>query len=74
MSDFYRVEKSGNGNGGCQCERCEMWTVVFNDGELTEIGTSWQGVEGREAADDVCDLMNMAFDAGRASRSERGEQ
>lgn len=63
--DFYRVELTATGQPECQCENCQLWTVVYDDGEPTEIGTSWQGADGKEAAQDVCDLMNMAFDAGK---------
>lgn len=63
-SNYYRVEESPRAADACQCENCKLWTVAYDDGEPTEIGTSWQGEAGREAAGDICDLMNMAFDAG----------
>lgn len=68
---FYRVEEQERSDTQCRCPECLMWTVVYNDGEPTEIGTSWQGEAGKEAAEDVCDLMNMAFDAGRESYALR---
>lgn len=69
---FYRVEAEPLSIDDCECPRCQQWTVVYDsprDGP-TAIGTSWQGDEGKEAAEDVCDLMNMAFDAGRETRDE----
>lgn len=63
---FYRVEEQGRPPDECQCANCKLWTVTYDDG-LTEIGTAYQGDLGKEAAEDVCDLMNMAFDAGRES-------
>lgn len=68
MSEFYRVEGEERSDTTCKCPECLMWTIVFDDGEPTEIGTSWQGEAGKEAAEDVCDLMNMAYDAGQESR------
>ena len=66
---FYRVEEQARDPQQCSCGYCVMWTIVYEEnGEPVEIGTAWQGHEGQEAADDVCDLMNMAYDAGRDSR------
>ena len=62
---FYRVEQKTSASAGCECENCKCWTVCYNDGtEDVEIGTSWQGEDGREQASDICDLMNMAYNAG----------
>jgi hypothetical protein len=60
---FYRVELTDDkGECGHCRQACEMWTIVFeSDGEPTEVGQSWGD---KEMAHDVCDLMNMAFDAG----------
>lgn len=69
---FYRVEEQGRPPDECQCVNCKLWTVVYDDGEPTEIGTAYQGDAGKEAAEDVCDLMNMAFDAGKEA-AKRGE-
>jgi len=67
--EFYRVEEQGRPPDECQCANCKLWTVVYDDdGEPTEIGTSYQGDDGKEAAEDVCGLMNMAFDLGRETR------
>jgi len=65
MSEFYRVEEQLRSEAECKCPNCVMWTVLYDDGEPIDIGTAWQGDDGKEAADDICDLMNMAFDAGR---------
>lgn len=69
---FYRVEEQGRPPDECQCANCKLWTVVFDDGEPTEIGTAYHGDHGKEAAEDLCDLMNMAFDAGRELISRSG--
>lgn len=69
---FYRVEAEPREGAECRCENCLQWTIVYDsprDGP-TAIGTSWQGEAGHETASDVCDLMNMAFDAGRETRDE----
>lgn len=64
---FYEITPSGDG-----CNHCadgQYWTICSKkpSGEYIEIGTSWQGPEGKETAQDVCDLMNMAYEAGRES-------
>jgi hypothetical protein len=77
MSDdeqFYRVEEVIRSAAECQCPACVLWTIIYDDdGQPVEIGTSWQGDEGKETADDVCALMNMAFDRGAESTLERGD-
>jgi len=70
-NDFYRVELAATDQSACQCENCQLWTVTYFDSEPTEIGQSWQGADGKEAAQDVCDLMNMAFEAGREAREQK---
>lgn len=70
MSDFdlghYRVEQSQNGDGACPtCGHGKHWTVVSGTGEdACEIGQSFGD---RGLTEDICDLMNMAFDAGQES-------
>ncbi len=66
MSDYYRVDVA-DGHKGCEhCKAGTFWTIVYTeDGEPIEIGTSW-GDE--ELAQDICDLMNMAYDAGVESK------
>lgn len=70
---FYRVEEVIRSKSDCACPACVMWTVVCDeDGEPTEICTSWQGEEGKETAEDICDLMNMAFARGIEEAPSRG--
>ena len=62
---FYRVEEVILPAGNCTCPNCQQWTIVFEDaGEPTEIGNFWQGDDGKEQAEDICDLMNDAYDLG----------
>jgi len=68
---FYRVEEVIRSKAECECPACALWTIVYDDGEPTEIGTSWQGDEGKELAEDICALMNMAFDRGAESTLEQ---
>lgn len=69
---FYRVEKELT-PGQCECPCCLYWTIVY-DGKDEPIGisTSWQGEDGKELAEDICDLMNMAYEAGKQAH-EREE-
>jgi hypothetical protein len=68
-SSFYRVEEEVRSPADCACPQCVLWTIVYDEaGEPVEIGRSWQGPLGKEAADDICDLMNMAYDAGREAQ------
>ena len=71
-TSFYRVEEEVRSDADCGCPQCVMWTIVYEDkeGEIVEIGQSWQGPLGKEAADDICDLMNMAYDAGCEANPE----
>jgi hypothetical protein len=59
----FRVERW---SGEKACEHCghgATWTIVFGEGDgLTEIGQAW---EDFELVEDICDLMNDAFEAGR---------
>jgi hypothetical protein len=71
---FYRVEEQGRPPDECQCANCKLWTVVYDDGEPTEIGTAYQGDAGKEAAEDICDLMNMAYDDGREKGFNEGRE
>lgn len=65
--DHYRVDVA-DATGCITCGAGRYWTVVSDEGEDTvAIGTSWAGDEGKETAEDVCDLMNMAYHAGRES-------
>jgi len=64
MSEFYRVERAAT-QPECQCANCVLWTVVYDDQEPTEIGTSFEGELGLESAEETRDLMNMAFEAGQ---------
>ena len=70
LADYYCVKQSANHAYCCDCGAGMHWTVVYkdSDGEEVEIGTAWEGDAGREMADDICDLMNMAFETGRESR------
>jgi hypothetical protein len=57
---------------GCtKCGHGLFYTVVSGTGEEEMgVGTSWGD---KEAAEDICDLMNMAFDAGVESMTEQPE-
>lgn len=50
------------------CKHCgsgTWWTIESNEG--VGIGTSWGDAE---QANDICDLMNMAYDAGLEGRDD----
>jgi len=57
---FYRVVAQVGSKACKHCGHGGYWTVAYTggDGEETEIGTSWAD---QETAQDVCDLMNMAY-------------
>lgn len=74
-TNYYKVEEQARDPRECTCGNCVMWTVTYQEnGESIEIGTAWQGAEGQEAADDVCDLMNMAYDAGTEATTVNAEE
>ena len=64
---FYRVVSEPGET--CPCGHGTQWTIVHLEGD-DEVGisTSWQGPEGKELAEDICDLMNMAYEAGQESK------
>lgn len=53
-------------DGCAHCAEGQQWSI-HDTVEKVDIGQSWGGPEGKESAEDVCDLMNMAFDAGQES-------
>lgn len=71
-TSHYRVEIADGATGCEKCGHDAMWTVVWTEpnGESCQIGTSW-GDE--ELAEDVCDLMNMAYEAGKETAVVDGE-
>jgi hypothetical protein len=67
VSEHYRiVEDDGLSDERGFCAHCghgKMWTIESGFlGEEIAIGTSWGD---QELAQDVCELMNDAYDAGR---------
>lgn len=63
MNDnYYRVEVEDE-NAGCKhCGHGKFWVIMEGQGDdAAGQGTSYGD---KETADDICDLMNMAFDAG----------
>lgn len=65
-SAFYRVEASGKPD----CTHCgagQMWTVCWTDasGEDCQISSDYSD---QDLVEDLCTLMNMAYETGRASR------
>lgn len=62
MTDHYRVEVASDTPGCRYCGHGKLFTVIYTDhtGEIVEIGSAWAD---QELADDICDLMNMAYAA-----------
>lgn len=63
----YRVERRAGDTSGCNhCGHDQQWTIVEGHGDdAIEDGTSWGGPEGKELAEEICERMNDAFEAGR---------
>lgn len=59
----YWMEEADGGKGCPSCGHGQLWDIVYRDatGELCGTGTSYGDAE---AAQDICDLMNMAYDFG----------
>lgn len=66
MSEHYRVVECELSEGGCaHCGHGAMWTLESgHGGNEIRIGTSWGD---KELAEDICDLMNDAYESGRES-------
>lgn len=61
---YYNVEMAAGEDGCSHCGAGKMWAIVYvehGQTEKTEIG---QTFGDRELADDICDLMNMAYESG----------
>jgi hypothetical protein len=61
---YYNVEMAAGEDGCAHCGAGKMWAIVYvehGQTEKTEIG---QTFGDRELADDICDLMNMAYESG----------
>jgi hypothetical protein len=70
QQDFYRVVAEP---GGCEhCGHEKLWTIVHDEnGEEVGEGSSWGD---QEHAQDICDLMNMAYDRGQESQVDNAEE
>jgi hypothetical protein len=69
---FYRVQLSANHEACTQCGHGSFYTIVYKDVEEDiEIGTAWGD---SDVAEDVCALMNMAYDAGQESQIDNAEE
>jgi hypothetical protein len=71
VAEHYRVIED---NPGCpHCHEGAFWTVgwICDDGEWESIGTSWKD---SEAAEDACELMNMAYTAGLETALEAANE
>jgi hypothetical protein len=59
---YYTVQVASGHEGCAHCSAGRYWTICWiEDGEPIEIGQSF-GDE--ELVTDICELMNMAYDAG----------
>jgi hypothetical protein len=73
-TDYYRVKMAAGGEGCAHCGAGKMWAIVYvehGDTEETEVG---QQFGDHELATDICDLMNMAYEAGLEVVDEDLEQ
>jgi hypothetical protein len=63
---FYRVEPSPDHAGCATCSHGQMWDIVHDeDGEPTAESTSWGD---KEFVEDLCEMMNDAYQKGRESK------
>lgn len=64
--DYYRVKMAtGIDVEGCaHCGAGKQWSIVYVEHGATEETEIGQSFGDRELADDICDLMNMAYEAG----------
>lgn len=61
---YYNVKMAAGEDGCTHCGAGKMWAIVYvehGQTEETELGTTWGD---KELAEDICDLMNMAYEAG----------
>lgn len=63
-NSYYQVKMAAGEDGCAHCGAGKMWAIVYvehGQTEETEIGQTF-GDHG--LAEDICDLMNMAYEAG----------
>ena len=60
---YYRVKMAAGEDVCSHCGAGKMWTIVYIEHGQTEETEIGQAFGDRELADDICDLMNMAFEA-----------
>jgi len=69
---FYRVEEDASYEACKHCGHGTYWTIVSGTGEdVFACGISYGD---KEAAEDICDLMNMAYDRGQESQIDNAEE
>jgi hypothetical protein len=70
-TSHYRVDVA-DATGCVTCGAGRYWTVVSGEGEDTiAIGTH---LADQELTEDICDLMNMAYEAGKKAAADTGEK
>ena len=72
--DTYRVEPSANHTGVCPCGHDTRWTITWQESwqeERTEASQAWGGLAGKALAEDICVLMNMAFEHGAETADDQ---
>lgn len=69
---MYRVVVDANHEGCEHCNHGAYWTIVWTeDGEETGIGQSFGD---KEITEDICDLMNTAYEHGQEDMVSNAEE
>jgi hypothetical protein len=61
---YYSVKMAAGEDGCAHCGAGKMWAIVYVEHGQTEETEIGQTFGDRERADDICDLMNMAYESG----------
>jgi hypothetical protein len=63
-SYYYQVKMAAGEDGCSHCGGGKMWAIVYVEHGQTEETEIGQTFGDKNLADDICDLMNMAYEAG----------
>lgn len=62
--EYYQVKMAAGEDGCSHCGAGKLWAIVYVEHGQTEETEVGQSFGDKELADDICELMNMAYEAG----------
>ena len=72
-NSYYRVTMAAGEDGCTHCGAGKMWAIVYVEHGQTEETEIGQTFGDGALAEDICDLMNMAYESGLEACAARRE-